>query len=148
MTRKDPEQEAHWIAEMAKFEASGLNGAEYCQRNGIKYTLFADWKRRFLRAERSQAPQLSALPKRAKSAGAGRAKRSKQTKRSLPKSDQDKPPQGDMHFAPITVVDNNRVQLSMPALEILLPNSLRILVRDGSCLALLSSVVSVLDVRE
>ena len=146
MTRKDPEKEAHWIAEMTRFEASGLSGSEYCQRQGLRYTLFADWKRRLKwRHER----RLSASEKRAKSSGVGRLKRPKQPKSTFAKNDKCKSPQGvDTHFAPITIVDNHRVQPSMPAIEVLLPNALRILVKDGSCLELLASVVSVLDVRE
>lgn len=41
-----PEKERYWRSVLEQFESTGLNGKEFCRREGIKYTLFADWRQR------------------------------------------------------------------------------------------------------
>ncbi len=143
MTRIDPEKENQVIAQMAKFEASGLTGAEFCRREGIKYTRFADWKRRFGRRERIQVSAAARRPKAPRTQRQGRGKRAPQLEPA-----QRKDADLNMGFAPVRVVDTEITPRPINSpIEILLPNSVRIFVSEPSCLGLLAGIVAVLDDR-
>lgn len=42
--RRDLESEWHWRNVLKDWDASGLNGAEYCRKKGIVYSQFRDWR--------------------------------------------------------------------------------------------------------
>lgn len=42
--RRDLETEWHWRNVLKDWDASGLNGAEYCRERGITYNQFRDWR--------------------------------------------------------------------------------------------------------
>ncbi len=41
---RDIEAECHWRAVLKDWDATGLNGAQYCRERGITYSQFRDWR--------------------------------------------------------------------------------------------------------
>jgi len=53
----DPEKENYWRAELDKFSRSGLSGMEYCRRQAVNYTQFADWRQKIRRLDKYRTSQ-------------------------------------------------------------------------------------------
>ncbi len=47
----DPEKEKYWRSILAKFEATELSGAKFCQKEGLRYCIFSDWRQKIRRLD-------------------------------------------------------------------------------------------------
>lgn len=62
---RDLAKEHHWRGVLKDWQASAVNGAEYCRRHAINYTQFKDWQKIIRRrdAEPSSTSRKSGWPK-------------------------------------------------------------------------------------
>lgn len=140
-------EERRWRALLADWSRSGFSGAEYCQRNEIRYTLFADWKRKIKRRD-AEASDGEGKGKASRHQIGSRAKQRAQSRHAG--SEQ---PHG-VEFAEVRVVERqeqppvqqSRTRITVP-LEIVLPSGTLVRVAEDCPLQLLSSVVSLLENR-
>lgn len=47
----------YWREVMARFQASGLSGMQFCKQEDLKYTAFADWRQRLRKQAQRKAPK-------------------------------------------------------------------------------------------
>lgn len=134
--------ERYWRRVMVEFSATGLSGAEYCRRNGIKYQHFADWRLKIRKSDASG----KAIGQRA----LRRAHVAEKSKLRGPKSSSGQ--HKSVEFAEIQVVDRqnpNQVgRTGEPArLELVFPGGVVLRLPDDCSLTFLSSVISILEKR-
>lgn len=48
----DPDKERYWREIITRFQNTDLSGAQFCRQQGIKYSLFSDWRQRLRRLDR------------------------------------------------------------------------------------------------
>jgi len=48
-----PDQSSYWLSHIESCEISGLNQAEYCRQNALKYCVFHYWKRKLRKPSHS-----------------------------------------------------------------------------------------------
>jgi len=139
-------EERRWRALLADWSRSGFSGAEYCRRNEVKYTLFADWKKKIKRRD----AEASGGEKKERASRHKISSRAKQ--RALPRRVDNEQAHG-VEFAEVRVVERQEQPLVQKSrsgtgpLEIEFRSGTLIRVAEDCSLRLLSAVVSLLEDR-
>lgn len=129
----------YWRQILAAFEASGLSGQEYCRKNGVPYTAFANRRRRIALMDAQALTEKKPASKKF----AGRKPAASASSAKTPR---------DVEFAEVKLSDRDLgtkapIQLAgvVSTLEIVLPNGIVVRLPQGYPLHMLSQVVSIME---
>jgi hypothetical protein len=138
--------ERDWRKLLADWLATGLSGAEYCRRKGIRYTQFADWRKRIKQID----AKANGIMRSAKTQQRRIKKPKQRMHTSLPAGRQPR----SVEFAEVKVVDGQVPDEAEPchggdtaAVDIILPSGITLRLSAGCSLSFLSSIISVLENR-
>jgi hypothetical protein len=134
---RDLTKEHHWRGVLKDWQATDLNGAEYCRGHGIKYAQFKDWQKIIRRRDTEQL----AAPKRGWPKGKSRERGGAQA-RSLSTPDKEA-----VGFVAAKVTDQSPVSPPTGSIEILLRCGTLLRINSLCQPGFISSVVSALESR-
>jgi hypothetical protein len=139
-------KERHWRGLIAESRGSGLSGAEYCRRKGIKYSQFADWQQRIRKIDTAAKRAVQSAMTRQRLAATDKARA-----QASPGQSERQP---SVEFAEVQVVDRQLPRESKSALvtesaplEIALPCGITLRLRCDCPSDFLASVIAVLENR-
>ena len=139
---RDIAKERMWRGIIRDCQESGLSAPQYCTRENLKYTTFADWRRTISERD-AEAKRTRSTP--------NRSGQSSRIKKNLIEDPVDNQVASTVlpDFVPVSLIESRQQAPpvdTQSSLEVVLTSGIVLRVRSDCSLRLLQSVVSVLEV--